>query len=167
MAAGAVRVMPATRTVAVKDVGADSDDEGSVGAVQPVAVVDGVRHEQVQQPHGQRDPKDGAYALHEGTADSDSEGLPSRGGLAEGESRNDGFAVAGTNGVQDAVKEAEAAQGQPGCGVVAVAAQGEELRGKVTLPLVLQALQGVVQRLPVGDKKDEQGQRDKCRQETG
>lgn len=33
MAAGAVCVMPAARAVAVEDVGADSDDEGSVGAV--------------------------------------------------------------------------------------------------------------------------------------
>ena len=32
MAAGAVRVVLAARTVAVEDVGADSDDEGSVGA---------------------------------------------------------------------------------------------------------------------------------------
>ena len=167
MAAGAVRVVLAARTVAVEDVGADSDDEGGVGAVQPVAVVDGVRHEQVQQPHGQRNPKDGADSLHEGAADSDGEGLSPRGGLAEGEGGDDGFAVAGADGMQDAVKEAEAAQGQPGCGIVAVAAQGEELRGKVTLPLVLQALQGVVQRLPVGDEEDEQGQRDKCRQETG
>ena len=144
MPAGAVRVVPATRTVAVEDIGTDSDDEGGVGAVQPVAVVDGVRHEQVQQPHGQRDPKDGAYALHEGAADSDGEGLSPRGGLAECEGGDDGFAVAGADGVQDAVKEAEPAQGQPGRGVVTVAAQGEELRGEVTLPLVLQALQGVV-----------------------
>ena len=167
MAAGAVCVVLAARTVAVEDVGADSDDEGGVGAVQPVAVVDSVRHKQMQQPHGQRNPKDGADPLHEGAADSDGEGLSPRGGLAEGEGGDDGFAVAGANGVQDAVKEAEAAQGQPGRGVVTVAAQGEELRGEVTLPLVLQALQGVMQRLPVGDEEDEQGQRDQCRQETG
>ena len=50
--------------------------------------------------------------------------------------------MAGADGVQDAVEEAETAEGEPGGGVVAVLAQFAQGRGEVALPAVLQALCG-------------------------
>jgi len=50
--------------------------------------------------------------------------------------------VPGADGVQDAVEEAEAAEGKPGGSAVAVLAQFAQGGGEVTLPAVLQALRG-------------------------
>ena len=81
--------------------------------------------------------------MQQGAAGGDDERLASRGGLAQGEGGDDGFAMAGADGVQDAIEETEAAEGKPGGSAVAVLAQGLQLRGEVALPAVLQALRGM------------------------
>ena len=68
--------------------------------------------------------------------------------------------MAGADGVQDAVEEAEAAEGKPGGSAVAVLAQFAQSGGEVTLPAVLQALRGKAQRLPVVDERDDEDEQD-------
>ena len=123
-------------------------------------MADGVGDEVLQQSHGKRDPDNGAHPLQQGAAGCDGECLPPCGGLAQGEGGDDGFAMAGADGVQDAVEEAEAAEGKPGGSAVAVLAQFAQGGGEVTLPAVLQALRGKAQRLPVVDERDDEDEQD-------